>query len=237
MFQEYTLTDADLTRHGVTFVLILLTICILAKLAFTDSPKKLAWSISIVNSGIMIVISTVYYLNTWPNMLSLIQSGRVIDIVHTKNDYVVLTCLWFALANIIDISFGLIFYRKYLDILTAYIHHSVYIWMMYFSVTGNGGFASSRPFSPGFVLLAIEEIPTFLLALGSIYPAYRTDLGFGLTFFILRIVYHIFVFAVAALSGCDKPVLFIFLLTLSLHLYWFYKWARKYLFGRNKKQI
>jgi hypothetical protein len=34
------------------------------------------------------------------------------------------------------------------------------------------------------------EVPTMILSLGRVFPQYRQDLAFGLSFFVFRIVYH-----------------------------------------------
>lgn len=226
-FTDYTLTNGDLYHYGQVFSLILVGIFILAKV-FLNHPKKLSWALSMVNSLAMSIASIIYLAIQYPHIRSSIESNQGVHIFHGKTDFVVLISLWFGLANIIDIFFGLIFYRKYLGILTAYIHHSVYVWIMIFGVTGHGGIATSRPFAPAFALATIEEIPTFILALGSIYPSLRTDIGFGLSFFILRIVYHFGLLAYSVYSGCDLPVIIIYSLTAALHVNWFTTWISKY---------
>ena len=47
---------------------------------------------------------------------------------------------------------------------------------MIISTTGNGFFMTAIPFASSFVFMLIEEFPTFLLALGSVYPSLRTGL-------------------------------------------------------------
>lgn len=140
----------------------------------------------------------------------------------------VVTCIWFGLANIVDLLFGILYYRKYLGLLTAYFHHSVFIWMMYCGTTGNTGLGKTTVFAPAFEFMLIEEIPTFLLALGSVFPQFRTDLGFGITFFLLRICYHAYFLAYTYYSGTDGLVIFLFSLTMVMHLNWFYTWVTKY---------
>jgi hypothetical protein len=79
----------------------------------------------------------------------------------------VMLCIWFALANSIDLLYGVVFYRTYMGAITAYVHHPLFIWLMYFAPTSNGFFVNTaQPFSSAFCIMLIEEIPTFLLALG-----------------------------------------------------------------------
>ncbi len=147
---------------------------------------------------------------------------------HGIDNVSALTCIWFALANVIDLAFGLVFYRKQLGLITAYFHHSVFIWMMVAATTGNGGFLTVTPFAPAFTAMLIEEFPTFLLALGSVFPSMRSDLGFGVSFFLLRIALHVCYLAYGVFSGIDKPVIGLYVLTLVMHLNWFYAWVTKY---------
>lgn len=177
MFEKYSLTDNDIIEYSKSFTIVLVLYCIVSKVLI-KTPKKLAWSISILNSFVMVLASTTYIIHKFEDLQTVLRSqSSAVDLFHTKNDFTALVCLWFTLANVADILFGLVFYRKYLQLLTAYVHHSVYIWIMYFSVTGNGGLWTSRPFSPIFIFASIEEIPTFLMSLGSINKSLRTDSG------------------------------------------------------------
>ena len=91
-----------------------------------------------------------------------------------------------------------------------------------------GLFVRSTPFAPAFCIMLIEEIPTFLLALGSVISRLRTDLGFGVTFFVFRVAYHAYVTSYAIASRVSGAVIGLYLLTLALHLNWFYAWVTKY---------
>jgi hypothetical protein len=149
-------------------------------------------------------------------------------VFHSLDNVSVLVSIWFTLANIFDLLFGLIFYRKYLDPLTAYVHHIVYIWILVTGMTGHGGIAMFEPYCAGPVYMFIEEMPTFMLALGSVFPAYRTDIGFGVTFLLLRLVYHGYMLLYSVYLGASPVVPFMFSLTMCLHVYWYYAWCTKY---------
>jgi hypothetical protein len=146
------------------------------------------------------------------------------------NNFTFLICLWFGMVNVFDIVVGHFFYPKYLGLLTGYVHHIVFIWTMLASTTGNGLFMTTRPFATPFVFMLIEEFPTFLLALGSMFPRLRTDAGFGLSFFLLRIVYHSYFACYAFLNShvVDGAILVLYAMTLAMHLNWFYSWVTKY---------
>jgi hypothetical protein len=109
--------------------------------------------------------------------------------------------------------------------LTGYFHHIVYIFVSIISFQIN---------SAGlYVLYLIEELPTIFLSTGSYSEFLRKDYTFGLTFFLTRIIYHIFLtwtfrsnFMFLIMGG----------LSLSLHSYWFKNWVMKYLWPKNNEK-
>ena len=229
-FTSYSLTTTDLIQASSAFLGILLCTAIAAKNVTTEE-KKLAWIISLLNSFVMMIVGVIYLVAKAPEFPNLFTYGVAdnIEVFHSPTtNFTALTCLWFAVANIFDLIFGFFYYRKYLDILTAYIHHSVFIWLCFAGSTGNGILMTVRPFSSSFLLCLIEEFPTFLLALGSVFPTCRTNYGFGISFFLLRIIYHAYFLTYAFYAGAEMPVLVLFLLTSILHINWFQNWLRKY---------
>lgn len=115
-----------------------------------------------------------------------------------------------------------------MDFLTSYIHHPVFLWISYFCITGDGLFVTCRPFAVTFAMMYLEEIPTFLLGLGTVFPSMRSDLAFGVTFFLFRLTYHIAMAAYGFYCGIDTPLFMLFVLTSILHLFWFSSWISKY---------
>ncbi len=227
-FYEYTLTEKHIKSAVVVFSFALLVIGFLAN-KYVKEQKRLAWIISLVNSGVTTMIGIVYLsvkASEYKALFTFDSPQR--ELYHGIDNISALTCIWFAVANVFDLGFGLLFYRKYLGLITAYIHHTVFIWMMVAATTGNGGFLTVAPFAAAFTSMLIEELPTFLLALGSVFPSLRTDLGFGLTFFALRILLHVYYMVFGIYSRIDKPVICLYALTLVMHLNWFYAWATKY---------
>jgi hypothetical protein len=78
-----------------------------------------------------------------------------------------------------------------------------------------------------------------IMGLGTIFPEFRSDVGFGVTFLSLRIFFHIYLMFYAFTFGSQPYVLFLFGSTTCLHLMWAYVWIMKYglkmIFG-DKKQ-
>jgi hypothetical protein len=228
IFTEYTLTFDDYISLTKVFSVFIFIIFFLSK-SIVSSTKQLAWVLSLVNAFVMTVVSIIYLAVKVGDVIPKVSNlESIADVFHAKNDYCSIICLWFGLVCIYDLILGILFYPKYVQLLTGYVHHSVYLWIMYFSITGNGGIMTSRPFSPCFVFAGIEEIPTFLLALGSVNSDYRTDQGFGITFFFLRILFHIFLLGYSYYSGCDTATTVIYSMALVLHLNWFFTWVQKY---------
>ena len=235
-FENYDLAQSQILQATLLFSSILLAFFFLGKI-FVTEQKRFAWLISLLNSFVMMILGFVYLSVKIPVFDGLFSWGDdAVAIFHEQtSNFTALTCLWFAIANIIDLVLGSIYYRKQLGVLTAYIHHSAFIWIMLACTTGNGIFMTMRPFSGTFAVCLIEELPTFLLALGSIFPACRSDYGFGLSFFALRILYHAYFMSFAFKSWVDPPILILFVGTFSLHFFWFKTWINKYGFYAPSK--
>ena len=198
--------------------------------------KKLSWCISLLNSGAMTILGAIYlYLNVTRHENFFFYGPEPSLIFYSVAPLEVFTCIWFALACIYDLLFGLLFYPSHIQFLTGWFHHGIFIWMMYFSCTGSGLFLTAHPFASAFVYMLIEELPTFLLALGSVLPDFRTDLGFGVTFFLLRICYHAYIVSFAYISKFHTPGMCLYYLTLTMHLNWFYGWIVSYFMPQAKK--
>lgn len=226
---EFTLTMSQIYAAAGVFVLILTLISLVGIATLRKEPKRMAWVITSFNAFIMSALGIHYLIYVLPKVKNFFaMPPENIAIFEGRNDFAVLMCLWFALVNVFDIGVGLVFYRKYLGLLTAYIHHSVFIWIMFACTTGNGLFMTVTPFSPSFSVLMIEELPTFVLAIGSLFPSLRSDLGFGLTFFIFRLCYHIFFYYYAIKVDVNTTELVLFAFTTLMHANWFYAWVSKY---------
>ena len=98
----------------------------------------------------------------------------------------------------LDLSIGQVDYRDLIQLDTGYIHHAVYLpiylFMLHFRLT------------PLLLLGACCELPTFIMALGILFPSLRQDLGFGVTFFFTRIVWFIVLLLVYLHPVCNPSV-------------------------------
>ena len=76
----------------------------------------------------------------------------------------------------------------------------------------------------------LSELPTLILSVGRFDSSLRDDNLFGITFFLTRIVYHMFLIW----AFKDNSLLFYLgSAALTLHLYWFYLWFTKYFFKKS----
>jgi len=119
---------------------------------------------------------------------------------------------------IVDLTMGMLFYRSKVNILTGWIHHTVYVFIVEYAIQGS--------WSHIFCLAAVMEIPTFVLALGSIVPRLRSDVFFAACFFTTRIAFHITVCLSLLIqrhdvtNGALGPSI-IMACIFPLHAYWF----------------
>ncbi|KAG2095888.1 uncharacterized protein F5147DRAFT_717459 [Suillus discolor] len=83
-----------------------------------------------------------------------------------------------------DLLMGVIYYRSKVNLLTGWIHHTIYIFIV--------EYACRQSWSHLFALCGVMEIPTFLLAIASLNPRFRSDVVFAMSFLATRIVLHVF---------------------------------------------
>lgn len=245
-FEQFDLQPEDLIQATIVFSLVILFVFALGLIQFAEEQRRLSWVISFLGSSSMTVMSVIYIIHLlpkYPGMFSMDISAEP-SVFLAVDNFAAYVCLWFALINFFDLALGAIFYRKYLDPLTALVHHPVFIWITYSSCTGRvfsltGQTIEGIPYARLFLLMSVEEIPTFLLALGAVVPSMRSDICFGATFFLLRLCLHIYFFIYAVRLSVPTVVIVLMSLTTLLHGFWFKNWVMKYgkkLFGGPYKK-
>ena len=145
-------------------------------------------------------------------------------------DFGKVIALYFTAYLIMDLYIGHYDYRKYMGSLSGYFHHTVYSIINILALY-TGIFHV-------YFLHMLSELPTFLMAIGQFDPKYRNDNLFGLTFFLTRILYHIFL---TWTFRHNTLILSLSLAALGLHIYWFKGWFTKYFLkidtkSKNKKK-
>lgn len=119
-----------------------------------------------------------------------------------------------------DLTVGSLYYPDHINIATGWGHHIVYMILVEFIV--------QREWSHIFVLAGVMELPTFLLAISTLYPKLRNDIVFATTFLATRIIFHIGLLAsyipkstrLAAVGGSFLPAI-LFALAFPMHVMWF----------------
>lgn len=137
-----------------------------------------------------------------------------------------LVITFFTAYLVTDIIIGYFYYHQYMLPISGYLHHFIYIMLNALSFYIN--------LYPIYILFLSEELPTILLSLGSYNEIYRNDMIFGTTFFLTRILYHMFLSYVFRKSYI---ILFFSILVLPVHLFWFKGWVNKYLLKFIKQKI
>ena len=98
----------------------------------------------------------------------------------------------------LDLAIGVVDYPEQLQLLSGYVHHVAY-FLLYSYLIYRG--------KTQFLLVgAICEVPTAIMALGTIVPALRQDAGFGVSFFFTRIVWFVVLLVVYCLPQYNKEV-------------------------------
>lgn len=143
----------------------------------------------------------------------LTNNGDLLDIL-TYRTWTVLVTTFFMTFLIMDLCIGVIFYKNKIDMLTGWVHHITYLitltWAIY------------NQYSSIFVMMCVLEIPTFLLALGSVRSHLRRDYLFASTFLLTRILFHAYAISCAWQIKPFGPIVNALSLFFPLHCFWFY---------------
>lgn len=227
-FDGVSLTSDEIKNFGI--LAIVATTGIFGLSAFLlKEPKRYSWVIGLMNATVLSSLSVIYTFLFFDKIVaSIFDHTFAVQFYHSVDNITFLAAVWFGVGNALDLILGLIFYPKYVGLLTGFVHHTIYTWMMFLVATGNGFFTHCRPFGTLFFICAIEEVPTGVLALGSIFPSLRSDLGFGASFFLTRLLFHGIMMVYSYVIGIDVHVLVLYGLTFVLHSFWFSTWIKKY---------
>jgi hypothetical protein len=144
-----------------------------------------------------------------------------------ESPFALVSCTFFITYLIADIMFGFIYYPQHMDPWTGWFHHITYLVLIPVLLSNHVG--------GGFMITMCMELPTVFLSIGYIIPSLRSELLFGMVFFITRILFHLFFAYQLYKVWSDRMGLVICsLLTFPLHVYWFGKWVQR---QRNRLSI
>jgi hypothetical protein len=188
--------------------------------------KGRAWLLSLGTSTVYTVMTPYTIFQFVKNVY---EGGGGIVVLYRNETFVDrVLVIWFLSFLCLDCVIGVVDYRQHLRLDTTWVHHGAFIL--------NNAFMLACKRSSLFIMMTPIEVPTFILAVGSVFPAMRNDFLFGTTFFAFRLVYET-ALCIYSLTLPDLPrayILGVFLTTTAMHLFWFYKWSRLYIASTEK---
>ena len=121
---KYDLKVSDMVTIACVSTGLLTTalVCGLITFGSGKEKRKLAWCISLLNS-IVLTIASVFYLVGYviPSHPGILKFEPNEKYFHGINNAGMALTIWFTLANILDMGYGLIFYRDKLEILSTFV--------------------------------------------------------------------------------------------------------------------
>lgn len=171
------------------------------------TEKQISWLLTFASSLVCTLISVPCFYNFW-------RSGWDVALLGTESPWHTAGVCFFITYLALDMSLGAIFYRRRITILTGWFHHSIYIFiLLWFLRLRTASF---------FCTVAILEVPTLILAIGSLAPNWRCDFLFAATFFCLRLVLHAYMIPELKRNHRVDSIWLVAVFVYPLHLYWFY---------------
>lgn len=185
--------------------------------------KGRSWLMSLALSGYLSVAG-VYYLYFCASILATGTTFIDFPVDHASSwgsalDTRACACVMLALTTL-DLAIGSIDYRQQVGILTGWVHHTVYVGLCVYILYTRQTFVlmvRALPLAhPRAQLTCVEallhatparqvfsfcEIPTLMLAVGSLYRPWRTDVAFGVVFFVTRILITTGLFLLVQVRG------------------------------------
>ncbi|CAO3590676.1 unnamed protein product [Absidia cylindrospora] len=171
------------------------------------NEKQISWLLTFASSVVCTAVSFPYYIRFWRSGWDMQLLGMESS-VHTS-----LVC-FFITYLVMDLSLGSMYYKGRITIATGWIHHSIYIVILFWLMRSR-----SASF---FTVNAILELPTVILAVGSMRASWRSDFLFASSFFALRLVYHAWMIVSVKQYHRLESLWLVALLVFPLHVYWFY---------------
>ncbi|CEL63474.1 putative protein [Rhizoctonia solani AG-1 IB] len=143
---------------------------------FFETSKQRSWILTGLSSGFTSLAAVPYFFD-------FLSSGGHANALRPSNTWSDTVVAIFQGYLISDLLVGSIFYRQHITLATGWTHHILYFLLIQY-ITSVG-------WSNIFCLALIMEIPTMLLALGSLDQRLRNDYLFAVVFFSTRILLHV----------------------------------------------
>lgn len=190
------------------------------------TSRQSSWLLTLLSSSVLVFGAFPFFVE----FISLSPTQTVNDLPSLNSLWARTLCIFFMGYLIADLFVGIFFYLKQINLVTGWIHHFGYLLCMINML--------KYEIPAGFLCFAsILEIPTISLALGHIHPPLRSDMFFGASFFISRIVLHSYVIW-HVYQTFESNFWMVTATPFPIHVFWFSRWASKRLFSAGKvKQI
>jgi hypothetical protein len=176
-------------------------------------------------SSFVAAVLFVFGLRLWINaVLVAIESGldhaAWARFYSSEPDYIQFAIIFFMSHCIVDLVIGTIFYPASMDVLSGYVHHTLFLYVCLYSLQ----------YCPViFGMCFVAELPTLIMGLGNMDDRLRNDMLFGWTYGLTRIANHVVTTVLGAWALPDMRIaLGLCSITLVLHIYWFYGFCTKY---------
>jgi len=179
---------------------------------FKTNERSRSWIVSAISSFILTISGLIWVIRY---LFSIEQFTK--ENIYSDNAISRLVVIFFLSTNVVDLIIGYFYYYSQQSILTSYIHHAFYLMLTTILLLSQN--------TNGFIYCFFEEFPTFVLAIGFLFPRLRSDLLFGVSFFIFRIVFHMILTYKYYRCMNDSIYWKFSSLVTILHWFWMYKWT------------
>ncbi|KAI7867161.1 hypothetical protein BDF14DRAFT_1806270 [Spinellus fusiger] len=142
------------------------------------------------------------------------SNGDIQKLLMPEREWPIAVTSFFFTFLVLDLTVGYCFYRSKVELLTGWIHHIGYIITLVWTI--------QQKYCPIFITMCCLEIPTFLLALGSINKKLRHDYLFAGTFVTSRILFHAYMIRTLWVFQPYSRMCGVLSIFFPLHCYWFY---------------
>ncbi|ORZ15355.1 hypothetical protein BCR42DRAFT_393241 [Absidia repens] len=187
---------------------------------YVQTERQRAYILSLLSSGVTSMGSLPYVYQVVYQ-----QRGDLNQLLTTSSSPPFLALLSVALTIFfmtflcLDLIIGWYRYPSKIDMLTGWVHHITYFCLL--------SWVLNQHFTGVFIAMCLLEIPTFLLALGSIHSPWRRDYLFASAFLSTRIVFHSFMIASAFRLYRFGPITCALSAFLPVHIYWFFGFIKQ----------
>lgn len=172
-----------------------------------------------LRANLVLSIISLYYLYRFISQ-GCDTTSYFLSISNPKDSLILQICNIFIISYFtMDCIIGKKHYHDIMNNFTGYIHHILYI-ILSFAIL-------DQKLTHIYLLCMIAEIPTFIFNCGKYNKKFRHDKLFGSTFFITRIAFLLYI--VFKFKNEHSIIPYVSFSAISLHIYWFYKWCKKYL--------